>query len=180
VSTAFARALFRLIDGDIDRRGKRRVCAKTQSGPDKRNAAIVPRRLHGSLLERSDRWRAGTELSEAEPRKSLAGLPNRGESNCPGSAAGSGGERSRESSGSRCACAEYVRANHACTECGRGTANHFSAARRRRRQTKPGAAQKRSAGLRGGLQSSLRGHSAGRLRIDRLPEAQYHDLVGNV
>jgi hypothetical protein len=174
LSTDFARVLFRIIGSDIDQRGKRRVCAKTQSGPGKCNAAIVPQRLHGSLLKRPDRWRARPELSEAEPRKSLAGLPNSGESNRPGAGA-------CESNGSACACAEYVRANHARTECRSGTATRYCAAECRwRRQTKPSAAQKRPAGLRGRLQGPLRGHSTGRLGVDRLPEGQYHDLVGNV
>jgi len=116
--------LYRLVDGGSDRSWKRRVCSETQSGSDKCNAAIVPQRLHGTLLKRSDRRRARSELSEAEPRKSFAGVPNRRESGCPGIATGSGVNRSSKSSGSSYACAKCVR-----TECarGRGAANCGSA-----------------------------------------------------
>ena len=100
VSTVFvARALYRLVDSGSDSSWKRRVCSETQSSSDKCNAAIVPQRLHGSLLKRSDRRRARPELSEAKPRKSFARMPNRRKSDCPGIATGSRVDCFSESSG---------------------------------------------------------------------------------
>src|SRR6185369_11195054 len=153
VSTVFvARALYRLVDSGSDSSWKRRVCSETQSSSDKCNAAIVPQRLHGSLLKRSDRRRARPELSEAKPRKSFARVPNRRKSDCPGIATGSRVDCFSESSGSTCACAKYVH-----TERARGAANgHSTAECCWRRQGQPGATQKRSAVLWPGLQSSLR------------------------
>jgi len=129
VSTvAVARVLYRLVDGGGDRSRKRRVCPETQPGSDKCNAAIVPQRLHGSLLKRSDRRRACPELSKAKPRKSFARVPNRRKSDCPGIATGSRVDCFSESSGSTCACAKYVHAEYVNTERARGAANGHSAA----------------------------------------------------
>jgi len=179
VSTVFvARALYRLVDSGSDSSWKRRVCSETQSSSDKCNAAIVPQRLHGSLLKRSDRRRARPELSEAKPRKSFARMPNRRQSDRPGIATGSRVDCFSESSGSSCACAKYVHAEYVRA---RGAANRGSAAECCwRRQAQPGATQKRSAVLWRGLQGSLRRDSTGRLGLDCLSEAQHHDLVGNV
>jgi hypothetical protein len=186
VSTvAVARVLYRLIDGGSR---KRRVCPETQSGSDKCNAAIVPQRLHGSLLKRSDRRRARSELSEAEPRKSFARVPNRRQSDFPGIATGNSVYRFSESSGSSYACAKYVHAKYVRTKYvrterarGRGAANRDSAAECCwSGQAQPGATQKRSAVLWRRLQDPLLRDSTGRLGLDCLSEAQHHDLVGNV
>jgi hypothetical protein len=190
VSTvAVARVLYRLVDGGSDRSWKRRVCPETQPGSNKCNAAIVPQRLHGSLLKRSDRRRACPELSEAKPRKSFARVPNRRQSDCPGSATGSRVDCFSESSGSSYACAKYVhakyvRTKYVCTERarGRGAANRDSAAECCwRRQAQPGATQKRSAVLWRGLQGPLRRDSTGRLGVDCLSDGtETENLKTNV
>jgi len=130
VSTVFARVLSRLIDSGIDRRCRRRVCAETQSESNKCNAAIVPQRLHGSLLIRSDRWCACPELSEAEPRESFTRVPNRRESNWLGFACGSRVDYSSESSSPSRAGTKYVRTKCVRTKCAhgrRGAANPYAA-----------------------------------------------------
>ena len=121
VSTvAVARVLYRLVDGGSDRTRKRRVCPETQSGSDKCNAAIVSQRLHGPLLKRSDRRRAGPEVSEAKPRKSFTRVPSRRKSDCPGSATVSRVDCFSESSSSSYACAKCVRTKYVRTERARG------------------------------------------------------------
>jgi hypothetical protein len=139
VSTVFARVLSRLIDSGSDRRCRRRVCAETQSDSNKCNAAIVPQRLHGSLLIRSDRWCACPELPEAEPRESFTRVPNRRESNWLGFACGSRVGYSSESSGPSRAVTKYVHTKYVHTKyvhtkyvrtkCahGRGAANPYAA-----------------------------------------------------
>jgi hypothetical protein len=138
------------------------------------------------LLKRSDRRRARPELSEAEPRKSFARVPNRRQSDFPGIATGNSVYRFSESSGSSYACAKYVhakyvRTKYVRTERARGAANRDGAAECCwRRQAQPGATQKRAAVLRRGLQGPLRRDSIRRLGLDCLSEAQHHDLVRTV
>jgi hypothetical protein len=124
--------------------------------------------IHGALLNRPDRWRARLELSEAEPRKSFARVPNGRQSDCTGIATDSGVSGPSESSGSSCASAKYGRAKYARTE----RANGDSAAECCRHwQAQPGAIEKRSAILRRRLQDPLRRNSTGRLSLDCLSEA---------
>jgi hypothetical protein len=84
----------------------------------------MPQRLHGSLLNCPDRWRAGLELSEAESLQSLASVPERRESNRAGYARGSRVEHSCDASGPSFACAK-----RGCGASGGGTATRHCAAK---------------------------------------------------
>jgi hypothetical protein len=159
-----------------DRCWKRGACPEAQPGSAQCNATIMPQRLHGSLLNCPDQWRAGLELSEAEPLPSLASVPKRRESNRAGYARSSRVEHPYDSSGPSCACAEC-----ACGASGGGTAiRHCAAKFRWHKQAQPSATQKCPPSLRRRVQNALRRYSAGWRGVDRLSEAQPNDFVGSV
>src|SRR5262245_21212371 len=155
-----------------DRCWKRGASPEAQPGSDQCNATIVPQRLHGALLNRPDRWRARPELSEAESLESLAGVPDRRESNHAGYARSSRVEYPCNSSDPSCARAKYAR--------GGSATRHYADKFHWHKQAQPSATQKCPPSLRPRLQNTLCRYSARRCGVDRLSEAQRKDFVGRV
>jgi hypothetical protein len=158
------------------RRCRRRAGAAAEPGAAQRAAFVLPQRLHGALLVSADRRRAGAQLPEAAHAGALGRMPERGECDQ------SGGAGSHSCRGSCCcargtaACATGhaggARRSAGCRTCGRCRGAQAGPA--------PGGSQGDWPGLPRRLSRALRRHSAGRLGIDRLPQAQRQDIVARL
>ena len=165
-----------------DRRCRRRACAAAEPGAAQRAALVLPQRLHGALLVGADRRRAGAQLPEAAHVGALGRMPERGECDQSGRAcAGRRSERAASAPAAAPAAPPPAPTMQAAPACSAGCRN---AGRCRRAQAGPGPTPGGGQGDRPGLPRrlprALRGHSAGRLGVDCLPEAQRQDIVARL
>jgi len=159
--------------GGNDRRRRRCACAAAEPGATQCAALVLPERLHGALLVGADRRRAGAQLPEAAHASAFGRMPERGE---------------RDQSGStgcrRCACSGTSARGRSSGPAACDTSGARRTAGCRRAQAEPGATPGGGQGDRPGLPRrlprALRGHCAGRLGIDRVPQAQRQDIVARM
>ena len=156
------------------RLGQRSAGSAADPGPDQRHPPIVPQRLHGALLERPDRRRAGAAAACSSMRRAFRRACQQAVSaiKAPAPKAAPAAKAER-------------RPAKAAQHGGRSGGNGRSGSAGPGREGGPGGVEEGAAcgrrpGLRRRLPHPLPRHSAGRRRGHRLPEAQRDDVVGAV